>query len=214
MGELDARHRALRLKAMDDARDRPDLAVMPQPDAAMGDAAALRHRDGGAQRILAEMHHVPVGDHAQGPRLPQLPILASLVLDSRQQYDGQGADGGVTLILVGNEKGGAGKSTVTAHLALAFPFLGRRVATVDLDSRQQTMTRFFANRAMFADRLPLALPYHRLAVTSNADSVREARAEEIAWPSESLAALAELRAPTRSVAAIERESAAAVAAAA
>lgn len=131
-------------------------------------------------------------DTAQCRRLPQLPILASLVLDSRQRYDGQGADGGVTLILVGNEKGGSGKSTVAVHLALAFLALGRRVATVDLDSRQQTMTRFFSNRAMFAERhrLPLALPDHRLAVTSKADSVREAQAEEIAWLSESLTGLA------------------------
>ncbi len=89
----------------------------------------------------------------------------------------------MTLILVGNEKGGTGKSTVAVHLALGLLFMGRRVASVDLDTRQQTMTRFFANRANHAEGrgLRLALPDHRLAVTSRADNVAEARSQERDW---------------------------------
>ncbi|MGB0534127.1 MAG: division plane positioning ATPase MipZ, partial [Paracoccaceae bacterium] len=42
------------------------------------------------------------------------------------------------IIVVGNEKGGAGKSTVTMHLATALSRMGHRVAGLDLDLRQQT----------------------------------------------------------------------------
>ena len=61
-------------------------------------------------------------------------------------------------IVVGNEKGGCGKSTVAAHLAIALLGLGYRVASIDIDSRQQTLSRFFANRAAYAAARSLALP--------------------------------------------------------
>lgn len=50
------------------------------------------------------------------------------------------------VIVVGNEKGGAGKSTVAVHLAVSLLHEGARVAVVDLDARQQSSGRFFANR--------------------------------------------------------------------
>lgn len=89
----------------------------------------------------------------------------------------------MTLILVGNEKGGTGKSTVAVHLALGLLFMGKRVASVDLDTRQQTMTRFFANRANHSEGrgLRLSLPDHRLAVTSRAEKVDDARTQEREW---------------------------------
>ncbi|MGA2954040.1 MAG: division plane positioning ATPase MipZ, partial [Caulobacteraceae bacterium] len=40
------------------------------------------------------------------------------------------------VIVVGNEKGGAGKSTVATHLAVALMHEGARVAVLDLDVRQ------------------------------------------------------------------------------
>jgi chromosome partitioning protein len=93
------------------------------------------------------------------------------------------------VIVVGNEKGGTGKSTTAIHLAmgLAGRLAGEleesradkdtgegtgegigaeaRVACLDLDSRQATLSRFFANRASAArDRgVPLVVPrYARL----------------------------------------------------
>ena len=54
------------------------------------------------------------------------------------------------VIVVGNEKGGAGKSTVAIHVATALLHAGRRVAPLDLDLRQQSMARFFANRRAWA----------------------------------------------------------------
>jgi chromosome partitioning protein len=50
------------------------------------------------------------------------------------------------IIVVGNEKGGAGKSTIAIHLATALMHGGAKVAVIDLDLRQQSMNRFFANR--------------------------------------------------------------------
>ena len=52
-----------------------------------------------------------------------------------------------SVIVVGNEKGGAGKSTLAIHIACGLLHAGRRVAIIDLDLRQRSMAKFFANRA-------------------------------------------------------------------
>ncbi len=54
--------------------------------------------------------------------------------------------GQASVIVVGNEKGGAGKSTLAIHIATALMHAGARVAVLDLDLRQQTVGHFFANR--------------------------------------------------------------------
>ena len=51
------------------------------------------------------------------------------------------------VIVVGNEKGGAGKSTLAIHIVCGLLHAGRRVAIIDLDLRQRSMSKFFANRA-------------------------------------------------------------------
>jgi chromosome partitioning protein len=51
-----------------------------------------------------------------------------------------------SVIVVGNEKGGAGKSTLAIHIAAALLHGGAKVAVLDLDLRQQTVGHFFANR--------------------------------------------------------------------
>ena len=50
------------------------------------------------------------------------------------------------IIVVGNEKGGSGKSTTAIHLAVGLMQAGLSVATIDLDGRQGTLTRFWAAR--------------------------------------------------------------------
>ena len=49
-------------------------------------------------------------------------------------------------IVVGNEKGGAGKSTVSMHVATGLARMGYRVHVLDLDLRQQTLGRYLSNR--------------------------------------------------------------------
>ncbi|MGQ3040605.1 MAG: division plane positioning ATPase MipZ [Brevundimonas sp.] len=51
-----------------------------------------------------------------------------------------------TVIVVGNEKGGAGKSTLAIHIVTGLLHAGKRVAIIDLDLRQRSLARFFANR--------------------------------------------------------------------
>ena len=51
-----------------------------------------------------------------------------------------------SVIVVGNEKGGAGKSTIAIHTAAALLHADARVAVLDLDLRQQSTSHFFANR--------------------------------------------------------------------
>ena len=66
------------------------------------------------------------------------------------------------VIVVGNEKGGAGKSTLSIHLIVALLKAGYKVACIDLDTRQQTLTRFFENRRSWSSHAhwPIELPLH------------------------------------------------------
>ncbi|HEX5776173.1 MAG TPA: division plane positioning ATPase MipZ [Caulobacteraceae bacterium] len=86
------------------------------------------------------------------------------------------------VIVIGNEKGGAGKSTIAVHLACALLHGGAKVAVCDLDLRQSSMARFFANRrAWVADagvELPMPIDAH-----ASADGVALARLD----PEEQLA---------------------------
>jgi chromosome partitioning protein len=51
------------------------------------------------------------------------------------------------VIVVGNQKGGAGKSTVAMHVIVALMRMGRRTGVLDLDIRQRSLTRYIENRA-------------------------------------------------------------------
>ncbi|WP_299963200.1 division plane positioning ATPase MipZ [uncultured Roseobacter sp.] len=53
------------------------------------------------------------------------------------------------IIVVGNEKGGAGKSTVSMHVATALARMGHRVNALDLDLRQRTFGRYTENRKAY-----------------------------------------------------------------
>ena len=56
------------------------------------------------------------------------------------------------VIVVGNEKGGSGKSTVAMHISVALLKLGHRVATVDLDTRQRSFTTYIEHRRAWAEK--------------------------------------------------------------
>ena len=55
------------------------------------------------------------------------------------------------VIVLGNEKGGSGKSTTAMHVAVALLQAGQRVATIDLNSRQRSFTHYVENRRDWAD---------------------------------------------------------------
>ncbi len=62
------------------------------------------------------------------------------------------------IIVVGNEKGGAGKSTVSMHIATALARLGHKVNALDLDLRQRSLSRYAENRREFMKNSGLDLP--------------------------------------------------------
>ncbi|WP_136646288.1 division plane positioning ATPase MipZ [Tabrizicola sp. YIM 78059] len=62
------------------------------------------------------------------------------------------------IIVVGNEKGGSGKSTTCMHVATALARLGHRVGALDLDLRQRSFGRYIENRRAYMAQAGLALP--------------------------------------------------------
>jgi chromosome partitioning protein len=68
------------------------------------------------------------------------------------------AGSGPHCIVFANEKGGTGKSTTAVHCAVALAAEGRRVAALDLDTRQRTLGRYLDNRAATIRRLGVDLP--------------------------------------------------------
>ena len=69
------------------------------------------------------------------------------------------------IIVVGNEKGGSGKSTTCMHVATALCRMGHKVGGLDLDLRQRSFGRYVENRRAFARKEGLSLPtpdYHDL----------------------------------------------------
>src|SRR6201997_1855121 len=76
----------------------------------------------------------------------------------------QGQSGSAHVVVLGNEKVGSGKSTTALHIAVALMKAGQRVATIDLDCRQQSFTHYIQNRSAWARRtgLDLEIPVHRL----------------------------------------------------
>ena len=84
------------------------------------------------------------------------------------------------IIVVGNAKGGSGKSTTAIHLAVALMGLGRTVASIDLDLRQGSLTRYIENRRAYAQRhhRDLPMPEHRGLGQSSYAHRRAARVEE------------------------------------
>ncbi|MFQ5346743.1 MAG: division plane positioning ATPase MipZ [Rhodothalassiaceae bacterium] len=87
---------------------------------------------------------------------------------------------GAHIIVLGNEKGGSGKSTTAMHLVIGLMSDGYRVAALDLDVRQRSLTRYLENRARFAADSGLALsePIHRVLAHAAADTRRAAESEE------------------------------------
>jgi chromosome partitioning protein len=79
------------------------------------------------------------------------------------------------VIVVANEKGGSGKSTVAMHIAIALMKSGQRVATIDLDTRQKSFTHYIENRRAWAKHVgrDLDIPDHFCFSRPNSLSVED-----------------------------------------
>lgn len=73
------------------------------------------------------------------------------------------------IIVVGNEKGGSGKSTSAMHIVISLLQRGSRVAVIDLDARQKTLARYLENRQNYADQHNLNLSMPDVHVLERAD---------------------------------------------
>ena len=86
------------------------------------------------------------------------------------------------VIVVANEKGGTGKSTLSIHLTIALLKAGYRVASIDLDTRQRTLTRFLENRQSWGRSVGrhVELPFHTSPDRGTSGSVAENEQREFA----------------------------------
>jgi chromosome partitioning protein len=75
------------------------------------------------------------------------------------------------IIVFGNEKGGSGKSTAAVQVAIGLLRRGHRVATLDLDARQGTLSRYLSNREAHGG---LPMPGHAAILPSSLNDRAEA----------------------------------------
>src|SRR5258708_10657756 len=87
------------------------------------------------------------------------PIHQAIILSFKQK---RGFMSSTRVIVVANEKGGSGKSTVAMHIAIALIKSDQRVATIDLDARQKSLTAFVENRRAWPRQVErdLEIPDH------------------------------------------------------
>src|ERR1700758_525873 len=95
------------------------------------------------------------------------------------------------VIVLGNEKGGSGKSTTAMHVAIALLKAGQRVATIDLDSRQRSFTHYIENRRAWARhaKIVLEIPEHHCVARGEGLKVDENEALEFSGFAEAITAV-------------------------
>jgi chromosome partitioning protein len=95
------------------------------------------------------------------------------------------------VIVLGNEKGGTGKSTLAMHISVALLKAGQRLATIDLDSRQKSLSRSIENRRVWAERagIKLELPTHYQIARAEGARLEDNEAAEFAGFAEAITAV-------------------------
>ncbi len=84
------------------------------------------------------------------------------------------------VIVLGNEKGGSGKTTTCMHLIISLLRLGFTVGSIDIDSRQRSLSRYLENRrqTMLKEGVTLPQPQHIVIQRSPFNIVQEAEEDE------------------------------------
>lgn len=85
------------------------------------------------------------------------------------------------IFVIGNEKGGAGKTTCSMHLIIGLLDKGYKIASIDTDSRQHSLTTYINNRKAYNQKNPeskvdMPLHFHLKEVIN--DSVQEKEKQE------------------------------------
>jgi len=95
------------------------------------------------------------------------------------------------VVVLGNEKGGSGKSTTALHIAVALLKADQRVATIDLDSRQKSFTHYIENRRDWSARarVKLEMPTHYCISRGETASLDSNEAHEFSEFSKAISAI-------------------------
>lgn len=85
------------------------------------------------------------------------------------------------MIVLGNEKGGSGKSTTAMHIVVALLSEGHRVGIIDLDARQKTLASYIKNREDYckANNQDLPMPIVKVLPSSGLKDRDEAESDEL-----------------------------------
>jgi chromosome partitioning protein len=85
------------------------------------------------------------------------------------------------VIVLGNEKGGSGKTTTCMHIIISLLRLGFSVGSIDIDSRQRSLSRYLENRrqTMLKEGVSLPQPQHIVVQRSPFNIVAEAEADDL-----------------------------------
>jgi len=169
------RARSRALKAISAAGDRPEAAelllriatAMARAEGAVSAEARTR-----VDRIARSLGiAAPPETHPEAPAGPE-PEAAL--------FEGVEPNIRPTVIVLGNEKGGTGKSTTAMHLIVALAKLHFKLGSIDLDARQSSLSRYIANRREYAEESgeALEMPSHRSVLQSALEMRSEAQTEE------------------------------------
>lgn len=84
------------------------------------------------------------------------------------------------IIVLGNEKGGTGKSTVAMHILTGLLEKNYKVGSIDVDARQGTLTRYIENRKYRKEKtgIDFKIPDHTPILKSNDDSIKNAQEKD------------------------------------
>src|SRR5436190_14431293 len=78
------------------------------------------------------------------------------------------------IIVLGNEKGGTGKSTVSMHVIISLLRMGFSVGSIDVDARQGTLSRYLDNRKEYSRKMANPLPIsEHIPLLPSQHSIRE-----------------------------------------
>lgn len=85
------------------------------------------------------------------------------------------------IFVIGNEKGGAGKTTFCMHLITGLMDKGYKVVSIDTDSRQRSLTNYIENREVYNQKNPhhkVPMPMHFHMDASKENSIEEREISE------------------------------------
>lgn len=85
------------------------------------------------------------------------------------------------MIVLGNEKGGSGKSTTAMHIVVTLLNEGHRVGVIDLDARQKTLASYIKNREDYCKKSQqdLTMPLVKVLPSSDIKDRDAAEADEL-----------------------------------